>query len=114
MGYMGFNERVYELVKKIPSGKVSTYKEIAEALGCQAYRAVGNALNKNTDPDTILCCKIVNSDGRLGGFATGQEEKMIRLNKEGILVKDGRIVDFKNALFRYPKKTTLQNVNKKV
>ncbi len=98
---MGFNEQVYELVKKIPSGKVSTYKEVAEALGCRAYRAVGNALNKNKDPDTILCCKIVNSDGRLGGFATGQEEKIRRLKKDGIVVKNGRIVDFEKRLFKF-------------
>ena len=104
MGMMGFDAKVYALLKEVPSGKVTTYKEIAEALGCRAYRAVGNALNKNRDPDTILCCKVVNADGRLGGFATGSEEKIRRLKKEGILVREGRVVDFEKRLFRFKKR----------
>ena len=43
-----FQEKVYGVVRKIPKGKVLTYKEIAAAIGNpKAYRAVGNALNKN-------------------------------------------------------------------
>lgn len=101
---MNFNEKVYGLVKKVPYGKVTTYKEVAEALGCKAYRAVGNALNKNENPDTILCCKVVNSDGRLGGFATGSKEKVRRLEKEEIVVKDGKIMDFEKRVFRFKKR----------
>ena len=43
-----FDERCYDLLK-IPEGKVTTYREIAEALGCQAYRAVGGAMNRNPE-----------------------------------------------------------------
>ena len=44
---MNFSEKVYKLCKKIPKGKISTYKIIANKLNTKAYRAVGNALNKN-------------------------------------------------------------------
>ena len=44
---MKFSDRVYKIIKKIPKGKVSTYKAVAEALNSKAYRAVGTALNKN-------------------------------------------------------------------
>lgn len=49
LGKHTFSEMVYALVKQIPCGKVSTYKDIASALRTKAYRAVGNALNKNKD-----------------------------------------------------------------
>jgi|TARA_Y100000034_G_scaffold131031_1_gene190874 methylated-DNA-[protein]-cysteine S-methyltransferase len=42
-----FNERCYDLLSKVPKGKVSTYGEVARVLGTRAYRAVGNAMNKN-------------------------------------------------------------------
>jgi methylated-DNA-[protein]-cysteine S-methyltransferase len=44
---MRFEEKVWHKCKRIPKGKVSTYKEIAKALKTKAYRAVGNALRKN-------------------------------------------------------------------
>ena len=44
---MNFNQRVWNLCKRIPKGKVTTYKLISEKLGTKAYRAVGNALRKN-------------------------------------------------------------------
>ena len=78
---MRFNERVYELCKEIPEGKVSTYYEIARKLNSKAYRAVGNALNKNKFPDEIPCFKIVNKGGGLGGYALGLKEKINRLIK---------------------------------
>lgn len=42
-----FSECCYNLLKKVPKGKVTTYKELARALKSKAYRAVGNAMNKN-------------------------------------------------------------------
>ena len=99
-----FNEKVYSLCKKIPFGMVSSYGNIASALGCKAYRAVGNALNNNPYKD-VPCFKVVKSDGSLGGFALGSKEKIRRLSKEGILVKNGKIVDFEKKLYRF-KQTT--------
>ncbi|MEK6893081.1 MAG: MGMT family protein [Nanoarchaeota archaeon] len=42
-----FSENCYSLLRKVPKGRVTTYKSIAEALGSKAYRAVGNAMHKN-------------------------------------------------------------------
>jgi O-6-methylguanine DNA methyltransferase len=78
-----FQEQVYKIVKKIPKGKVMTYKEIARAINKpRAYRAVGNVLNKNTDPN-IPCHRVVRSDGKIGGYRKGVKKKMELLKKEG-------------------------------
>jgi len=105
---MGFNEDVWELCKKVPWGKVTTYGEIARALGCRGYQAVGNALNKNpygawscNDERMVPCHRVVNSDGRLGGFALGTEAKKMILEKEGVGVADGKIADFEKVLWRF-------------
>lgn len=97
-----FNERCYKILSTVPSGKVTTYKALAEALGCRAYRAVGNAMNKNPYPrDIVPCHRVVNTDGRLGGYAGRPEEKIKRLKAEGVEVKDKRVVDFKGKLYSF-------------
>ncbi len=100
---MKFNEKVLEFVKKIPKGKVTTYKIIAEKLGTKAYRAVGNALKNNKKPIIIPCHRVVNSDGSLGwymGKKSGKALKIKLLKKEGIQVKKKKI-DLKKYLFRF-------------
>jgi len=93
-------EEVYKLTRQIPKGKVSTYGAIAKALGdIRASRAVGFALNQNPDPDFTPCYKVVNSDGTLGGFGLGIEEKIRRLENDGIRVIDGKIVNFDEVFF---------------
>jgi len=86
-----FQEKVYALCKKIPKGKVSSYKAIARAMKTKAYRAVGSALNKNPYAPIVPCHRVVNSDGRLGGFATGLKNKISLLKKEGVEIKNKRI-----------------------
>lgn len=55
------SKRIYEAVKKIPKGKVATYGKVAEMAGDKKMaRAVGNALHKNPDPDSIPCYRVVN------------------------------------------------------
>lgn len=67
------SRRIYEAVKKIPRGKVATYGRVAELAGNpKMARAVGNALHKNPDPDSIPCYRVVNAKGELAGeFAFG-------------------------------------------
>ncbi len=78
-----FTEKVYEVVKKIPKGKVLTYKEVARRAGnVKASRAVGNILNKNHDPK-IPCHRVIRSDGKLGGYNRGVNQKKIILKGEG-------------------------------
>lgn len=87
-----FSEAVLELTKRIPKGRVTTYSEIARALGKpRAARAVGNALNKNERPDIIPCYKVVRADGKVGGYGGGVKEKVRRLEKDGVEVKKGKI-----------------------
>jgi methylated-DNA-[protein]-cysteine S-methyltransferase len=76
---------VYDILCKIPEGKVSTYGDIAKALGRPgASRAIGQILNKNPDPFVIPCHRVIMSTGQLGGYAFGKEVKKELLEKEGL------------------------------
>ncbi|MCP4647266.1 MAG: MGMT family protein [bacterium] len=89
-----FEKKVYAACARISRGKVSTYAEIAKAIGSpKAYRAVGNALNKNRNK-SVPCHRGVCSDGRIGGFAHGSRRKRTMLEKEGVMVIRGKVKDF--------------------
>lgn len=89
---MTFSSQVYKLTILIPRGKVSTYQEIAIALGRpKACRAVGNALNKNPYAPLVPCHRVIKSNGEIGGFASGVDEKKKILKKEGIKITNNRI-----------------------
>ena len=64
-----FDERVYALCRRIPRGKVTTYREIGDALGTRAYRAVGQALRRNPDAPRTPCHRVVAAGGKMGGFS---------------------------------------------
>lgn len=96
-----FQARVLELVSKIPKGRVTTYKELARALGCpKACRAVGNALAGNPRPLEIPCHRVVRSDSRLGGYRFGRERKVRLLAGEGVKIEGGK-VDLKKFMFKF-------------
>lgn len=83
----GFQKAVYGTVCQIPRGQTRSYKWVAKRIGHpKAYRAVGNALNKNPYPGIIPCHRVVKSDGRIGGFSKGVSAKKRLLSKEGIMV----------------------------
>ncbi len=104
-----FNEKIWELTKKVPKGKVTTYKILAEKLGTKAYRAVGTAMNRN--PNGLLNCgyarkmvpchRVVASSGHLHGFSRGLKKKSELLEMEGIKTANNRIVNFDEVLFRF-------------
>ncbi len=96
---MSFDERVWKECKKIPKGKVSTYKRIAAALGNpNAFRAVGNALNRNPFAPEVPCHRVVKSSGELGEYAKGTKKKIELLEREGIKVQEKRVSGFGKAL----------------
>jgi methylated-DNA-[protein]-cysteine S-methyltransferase len=97
---MGFNEDVWKICKKIPKGKVTTYKLIADELGGKAYRAVGGALNKNPYWPKVPCHRVVGSDGSLTGFASGINKKRKLLEGEGIEINHDK-VNLKKCLFKF-------------
>lgn len=80
-----FQEKVYRVVKKIPRGRVLTYKEVAKLAGSpNSFRAVGSALNKNYDSG-IPCHRVIRSDGKLGEYNRGSKKKKELLKKEGAI-----------------------------
>jgi methylated-DNA-[protein]-cysteine S-methyltransferase len=92
------DEDVYDLLRKIPSGKVSTYGDLAKALGNpSASRVIGSILAKNPNPIKVPCHRVVMSDGKVGGYAYGTARKKDLLEKEGLLVTNGIIKDFRNV-----------------
>ena len=97
-----FSRDVYLLLGKIPEGKVTTYKQIAAALGDRNLaRAVGNALNRNPDLVVVPCHRVVCSDGSVGGYKDGCEKKIKLLEREGVDVAGGRIKDFDKHFFSF-------------
>lgn len=99
-----FEELILELCAKIPRGRITTYKEIAKAVGNQnAVRAVGNALKKNKHPIRIPCHRVVKSNGFVGNYVFGCRKKALLLAKEGIKIENEKIMDFKEKLFRFKK-----------
>lgn len=87
------------LLKKIPRGKVTTYKILAEK--CRTSpRAIGRVMASNRDPLNYPCYKVVHSDGSVGGYSGGIEKKIQLLRKGGIEVKNGKI-DIKKYLITF-------------
>lgn len=86
-----FKARVFKVVKKIPKGKVMTYRGIAKRSGFpRAWRVVGNILNKNKD-NKIPCHRVIRSDGKIGGYNRGVKRKIYLLKKERIKIDRNRI-----------------------
>ena len=96
-----FQEKIYSKLRKVPKGKVTTYGELAKAVHSKAYRAVGQAMNKNPYSPKVPCHRVVASDGGIGGFNSGVKNKIKLLKKEGVEVKNSKIVDFKKKLFKF-------------
>jgi len=100
-----FQEKVWALCRKIPRGKVTTYKILAEKLGVKSYQAIGQALKRNPYAPQVPCHRVVASDGRLGGFMgqrTGKclMKKTSLLRKEGISIEKNKIINFEKMLWR--------------
>ncbi|MEK7112043.1 MAG: methylated-DNA--[protein]-cysteine S-methyltransferase [Patescibacteria group bacterium] len=96
---MSFFADVYQVVRKVPRGKVTTYGEIARVLGTKDARKVGWALHANNDPKTP-CHRVVDREGKLApNFAfDGEVEQKRRLLSEGVSFK-GKHVNLKKHLF---------------
>lgn len=98
-------EIIYEVVSKIPKGKVATYGDIADAAGIPGgARAVGNAMANNSDTKRVPCHRVVQSTGYIGGYMGGRERSNLKVKKliaEGIDInrKTGKIRNL--SKFRY-------------
>ncbi len=101
----GFFEKVYDVVRQIPYGRVCTYGIIAKHIGSpQAARMVGWALNKSSsEKEFVPAHRVVNRKGLLTGkhyFANENTMKEL-LENEGIKIVDNQIQDFDKLLW-YP------------
>lgn len=110
---MSFYDLVYDVVCKIPSGKVMTYGQVAALCGSpKASRAVGYALHVNPRPGVIPCHRIVNRHGYLsGGFAFGGiDVQKNMLQQEGVFVDLEYRVNLENYLYNEAKMFTAPNL----
>ena len=97
---MTLSTRVYTKLLQVPEGKVTTYGDLAKAVGLEnGQRAIGTIMKKNPFPGIVPCHRVVKSDGKIGGFAYGERIKSQMLVKEGIKIKDVKIVDFAKEKF---------------
>ncbi|MDE1811638.1 MAG: MGMT family protein [Thaumarchaeota archaeon] len=98
---MKLEHKVYEKLLKVPKGKVTTYSELAKAVGLKnGQRAIGRMMNKNPFPVIVPCHRVILSTGKIGGYAWGEKVKTNMLSKEGITIKKGKILD-KDTIYRF-------------
>ncbi|MDY5015174.1 MAG: methylated-DNA--[protein]-cysteine S-methyltransferase [Eubacteriales bacterium] len=79
-----FERRVWEALRRIPYGTVTTYGALARQLGTGA-RAVGRAVGRNPMSIFVPCHRVIGADGTLTGYAGGVERKRFLLALEGAL-----------------------------
>ncbi|HEU5488747.1 MAG TPA: MGMT family protein [Candidatus Nitrosotalea sp.] len=98
---MKLEHKVYEKLLKVPKGKVTTYGELAKAVGLKnGQRAIGRIMNKNPFPVIVPCHRVILSSGKIGGYAWGEKIKANMLSKEGVQIKKGKILD-KDKIYRF-------------
>lgn len=82
-----FKQRALTVVSQIPSGQVLTYQQVAAKAGRPAaYRAVGNILHQNHDPN-IPCHRVIRTNGQIGGYNQGADKKLAILKEEGVRLR---------------------------
>lgn len=101
-----FQKRVYDVVRQIPEGRVTTYGLLARRLGCGSARAVGQALRANPYAPEVPCHRVIASDLRPGGYAGEQvgakmRRKLQLLREEGVVFKKGKLDNPARMLFRF-------------
>ncbi len=98
---MKIEDKVYKKLLEVPPGMVTTYGELARAVGLtNGQRIIGRIMNKNPYPVIIPCHRVIKSTGKIGGYAWGEKIKTNMLSKEGVKIKNGKIVDLK-MIYRF-------------
>ncbi len=99
---MNLEQKIYKKLLEVPKGKITTYGELAKAVGLKnGQRVVGKIMNKNPYPVIVPCHRVVMSTGKVGGYAYGEHIKIKLLNDEGIQIKNGKITDLENKVYRF-------------
>lgn len=88
-----FQHRVWDQLRKIPYGKVVSYKDVAEQLGIErGARAIGLANSLNPIPIIVPCHRVINKSGAPGGYQPGIHVKMALFQLEGISLTKKKIL----------------------
>jgi len=99
---LNIEQKIYKKLLEVPKGQITTYGELAKAVGLKnGQRVVGKIMNKNPYPVIIPCHRVVMSTGKIGGYAFGENIKIKLLNDEGIQIKNGKIMDLENRVYRF-------------
>ena len=99
---MKLEEKIYKKLLEVPKGKITTYGELAKAVGLKnGQRVVGKIMNKNPYPVIIPCHRVIMATGKIGGYAFGEKIKTNLLNDEGIQIENGKILDLENRVYRF-------------
>ena len=99
---MTLSTKVYMKLLRVPEGKVTTYSDLAKAIGLKnGQRVIGTIMKKNPFPVIVPCHRVVKSNGEIGGYVYGERVKSQMLTKEGIEIKDGKIINFDNEKFYF-------------
>jgi methylated-DNA-[protein]-cysteine S-methyltransferase len=92
-----FDLSVYQVVSRIPRGRVATYAGVAKALDCRSPRAIGQALRRNPFAPGVPCHRVISSSLCLGGFQ-GHRQGTAIAAKAGLLQREGVGFDAKGRL----------------
>jgi methylated-DNA-[protein]-cysteine S-methyltransferase len=93
---------VYRKLLKVKKGKITTYGDLAKAVGLKnGQRTIGMIMKNNPFPIIIPCHRVVKFNGEIGGYAYGKKIKSNILSKEGITIRDGKIIDFDKKKYRF-------------
>ena len=99
---MNLEQQVYKKLTQVPQGKITTYGELSKAVGLKnGQRVIGQIMKKNQYPAIIPCHRVVKSDGKIGGFFYGDKVKTNMLKKEGVKIKNGKILDWDEKFYKF-------------
>lgn len=102
-----FERRVYDLVCKVPAGKVVTYASMARELDCGLAQAIGQALKRNPYAPEVPCHRVIKTDLSIGGYGGKTDgvklkrklkllrDEGVKFNGEGRLVTEQALYDFR-------------------
>jgi len=91
----GFHRAVHELVRTVPKGKVTTYGDLAAALGSKnVARHVGWALAALADGSDVPWWRVIAAGGRLPRDGAAARRHQTHLRRDGVVCRDGRVLDF--------------------
>ncbi len=92
-----FQQRVYDALRQVPAGRVTTYGLLARHLGCRSAQAVGQALRRNPFAPEVPCHRVIAADLHIGGFS-GQRSGAQLVRKQALLAQEGVMFDAQGRL----------------